>query len=230
MNMDISGYAPMLFWRATSPLIRLLILLGILATWHTSSAIKCYSCANDFIVWQWRHFFLKRNYDISTSDPECTSRSFGDFRDYISDLYQNCHSTCFVFYLNGTNKETGHTTVLGVGRGCSASFLTDDQHLHLGLGAHSRPSHVGEYLPHDFDQFDITEHWCFCATEKCNSEDCFSSPFGSREYASSYIAKRLQYSSSYSHNPWKYRNTGSRAISSFFMMLFSIVLYKVLCL
>jgi len=82
-------------------------------------------------------------------------RSFGDFRAYISDLYQNCHSTCFVFYLNGTNKETGHTTVLGVGRGCSASFLTDDQHLHLGLGAHSRPSHVGEYLPHDFDQVKV---------------------------------------------------------------------------
>uniref|UniRef100_A0A8R1EH99 Uncharacterized protein n=1 Tax=Caenorhabditis japonica TaxID=281687 RepID=A0A8R1EH99_CAEJA len=246
----------MLLRSLTSPVIRLLlVLVSLVATWHTATAIKCYSCANDFIVWvsewgcsslyeiklrfvsihgpnkkntpiclfvhdfnvqQWRHFFLKRNYDISTSDPECTSR------DYISDLYQNCHSTCFVFYLNGTNKETGHTTVLGVGRGCSANFLTDDQHLHLGLGAHSRPSHVGEYLPHDFDQFDITEHWCFCATEKCNSEECFSSPFGSREYASSYIAKRLQYSS-YSHNPWKYRNTGSRDTTVFTLTVFMYI-------
>ncbi|CCD69556.1 Homolog of Odr-2 (Two) [Caenorhabditis elegans] len=211
----------MLFWSAISPLIRLVFLFFTFATWHTAHAIKCYSCANDFIVWQWRHFFLKRNYDISTSDPECTSR------DYISDLTQSCHSTCFVFYLNGTNKETGHTKVLGVGRGCSASFLTDDQHLHLGLGAHSRPSHVGEYLPHDFDQFDITEHWCFCATEKCNSEDCFSSPFGSREYASSYIAKRLQYSSSYSHNQWRYRNTGSLCTLSFVFMALLLVLYTI---
>ena len=40
----------------------------------------------------------------------------------------------------------------GVGRGCSSSFLTDDQHLHLGLGPHSRPSEIGYYLPHDFDK------------------------------------------------------------------------------
>ncbi|CAI5453391.1 unnamed protein product [Caenorhabditis angaria] len=185
-------------------------------------AIKCYSCANDFIVWQWRHFFLKRNYDISASDAECSAR------DYISDLYQNCHSTCFVFFLNGTHKQTGYTKVLGVGRGCSASFLTDDQHLHLGLGSHSRPSDVGEYLPRDFEQYDITEHWCFCATDKCNSEDCYASPFGSREYASSYIAKRLQYntysvSSSSSYN-WRYRNTGSSFSSSLSTTLMLLLL------
>ncbi|CAB3397955.1 unnamed protein product [Caenorhabditis bovis] len=184
----------------------------------SNDAIKCYSCANEFVVWQWRHFFLKRNYDIAASDAECSSR------DYISDLYQNCHSTCFVFSLNGTNKHTGETRVLGVGRGCSAHFLTDDQHLHLGLGSHSRPSHIGSYLPKEFDQMDITEHWCFCATDKCNSEDCYSSPFGSREYASSYIAKRLQYSS-YAHNPWRYRNTGSTFATSILLSSIPITLF-----
>lgn len=48
---DVSGYAPMLFWSAISPLIRLVFLFFTFATWHTAHAIKCYSCANDFIVW-----------------------------------------------------------------------------------------------------------------------------------------------------------------------------------
>lgn len=52
-------------------------------------------------------------------------------------------------------------------------------------------------------QLDLTEHWCFCATDFCNQESCFSLPFGSREFGGSYIAKRLQYSS---YSNWKGRN------------------------
>ncbi|EYC04953.1 hypothetical protein Y032_0085g1886 [Ancylostoma ceylanicum] len=109
-------------------------------------AVKCYSCANEFIVWQWRHFFLKRNYALASSDQECVHR------DYKPESMQNCHSTCFIFSLNGTNRETGLTRTLGVGRGCSSHFLTDDQHMHLGLGTHTKPSEVGTYLPADFDK------------------------------------------------------------------------------
>ncbi|PIO75211.1 hypothetical protein TELCIR_02752, partial [Teladorsagia circumcincta] len=41
-----------------------------------------------------------------------------------------------------------------VGRGCSSQFLTDDQHMHLGLGTHTKPSEVGTYLPADFDKLE----------------------------------------------------------------------------
>ncbi|CAJ0939227.1 unnamed protein product, partial [Mesorhabditis belari] len=153
---------------------------------NLTDSFKCYSCANDFVVWQWRHFFLKRNYGLTSSDKECTRR------DYDTDLLQSCRTTCFIFYLNATDKHTGRTRTLGVGRGCSSSFLTDDQHLHLGLGSHSKLSQVGEYLPHDFDKYDIYEHWCFCANDKCNMETCYSqSPYGGYDYMGQFVARRI---------------------------------------
>ncbi|VDM81846.1 unnamed protein product [Strongylus vulgaris] len=105
---------------------------------------------------QWRHFFLKRNYALASSDQECV------LRDYKPDSTQNCHSTCFIFSLNGTNRETGITRTLGIGRGCSSHFLTDDQHMHLGLGTYTKPSEVGTYLPADFDKYSsYTSDWRF---------------------------------------------------------------------
>ncbi|CAI4222910.1 unnamed protein product [Auanema sp. JU1783] len=182
-----------------------------------SDAIKCYSCANEFIVWQWRHLFLKRNYEVTASDSECV------LKDFKPESFQPCHSSCFILLINGTDRETGYTKNLGVGRGCSSHFLTDDQHMHLGLGTNSKISEIGEYLPHDFDKMEITEHWCFCATDKCNSHKCFSSPFGSYDYANSYIAKRLQYSS-YSSNGWRYRNTGYQlTLMSQFIVILSLL-------
>ncbi|KJH45594.1 hypothetical protein DICVIV_08364 [Dictyocaulus viviparus] len=168
-------------------------------------AVKCYSCANEFIVWQWRHFFLKRNYALASSDQECVRW------DYKPDAMQNCQTTCFIFSLNGTNRETGVTKTLGIGRGCSSHFLTDDQHMHLGLGTHTKLSQIGTYLPTDFDRLDIYEHWCFCATDHCNTQMCYSRPFGSGELLSSIVDKRLQYSS-YSSN-WRYRNTHTSQLS-----------------
>ncbi|KAE9415865.1 hypothetical protein Angca_000591, partial [Angiostrongylus cantonensis] len=150
-------------------------------------------------VCQWRHFFLKRNYALASSDQECIRW------DYKPDVMQNCQSTCFIFSLNGTNRETGITRTLGIGRGCSNHFLTDDQHMHLGLGTHTKPSEVGTYLPTDFDKLEIYEHWCFCATDHCNTQMCYSRPFGSADFSSSFIGKRLQYSS-YSSD-WRYRNS-----------------------
>uniref|UniRef100_A0A0K0DBA9 Protein quiver n=1 Tax=Angiostrongylus cantonensis TaxID=6313 RepID=A0A0K0DBA9_ANGCA len=155
-------------------------------------------------IQQWRHFFLKRNYALASSDQECI-RIFRIFRDYKPDVMQNCQSTCFIFSLNGTNRETGITRTLGIGRGCSNHFLTDDQHMHLGLGTHTKPSEVGTYLPTDFDKLEIYEHWCFCATDHCNTQMCYSRPFGSADFSSSFIGKRLQYSS-YSSD-WRYRNS-----------------------
>ncbi|KAK6756712.1 hypothetical protein RB195_014879 [Necator americanus] len=164
-------------------LLRYLLLILLTQT-EILFAVKCYSCANEFIVWQWRHFFLKRNYALASSDQECVHR------DYKPESMQNCHSTCFIFSLNGTNRETGITRTLGVGRGCSSHFLTDDQHMHLGLGTHTKPSQVGTYLPADFDKLEIYEHWCFCATDYCNTQVCYNRPFGSSEFPGSYIGKR----------------------------------------
>ena len=72
----------------------------------------------------------------------------------VIQLYSVCLKIIFELLLINwlPSVSSSYIKFSGVGRGCSASFLTDDQHLHLGLGAHSRPSHVGEYLPHDFDQ------------------------------------------------------------------------------
>ncbi|EPB78176.1 hypothetical protein ANCCEY_02723 [Ancylostoma ceylanicum] len=112
-----------------------------------------------------------------------------------------------------------------VGRGCSSHFLTDDQHMHLGLGTHTKPSEVGTYLPADFDKLEIYEHWCFCATDYCNTQVCYSRPFGSSEFPGSYIGKRLQYSS-YSSD-WRFRNSCDQSMPSsllLLLMLFSTVL------
>ncbi|VDN08242.1 unnamed protein product [Thelazia callipaeda] len=108
-------------------------------------AIRCYSCANDFIVWHWRHFFLKRNYAITTSDQNCAKV------DYLPETAQFCPSTCFIMYLNGTNRQNGVISVLGLVRGCSSQFLTNDQHAQLGLGPHSRVSQIGHHLSSEFD-------------------------------------------------------------------------------
>ncbi|MCP9264749.1 Protein F16B3.3, isoform b [Dirofilaria immitis] len=127
-------------------------------------AIRCYSCANDFIVWHWRHFFLKRNYGITASDQNCAKS------DYRPEITQLCPSTCFIMYLNGTNRHSGMVTVLGTVRGCSSQFMTNDQHSQLGLGSHSRISQIGNYLSSEFDMYDIMEHWCFCANNQCNEK------------------------------------------------------------
>ncbi|CAG9534255.1 unnamed protein product [Cercopithifilaria johnstoni] len=108
-------------------------------------ATKCYSCANDFIVWHWRHFFLKRNYGITASDQSCAKS------DYTPEITHLCPSACFIMYLNGTNRHNGIISVLGIVRGCSSQFLTSDQHLQLGLGPHSRVSQIGNYLSSEFD-------------------------------------------------------------------------------
>ncbi|KHN82506.1 hypothetical protein Tcan_16684 [Toxocara canis] len=164
-------------------------LLCVLATLvlllvNSVAAISCYSCANDFIVWHWRHFFLKRNYGLTASDESCVRA------DYRPDETQPCPSTCFILYLNGTNRYNGKISVLGVGRGCSSQFLTNDQHAQLGLGAHSKVSEIGNYLSSNFDMFDITEHWCFCASDECNQQSCFNTiadeysgvPYKRRQY------------------------------------------------
>ncbi|KAK6108405.1 hypothetical protein QQG55_31980 [Brugia pahangi] len=112
-------------------------------------AIRCYSCANDFIVWHWRHFFLKRNYGITASDQSCAKS------DYTPEITQLCPSTCFIMYLNGTNRHNGVVTILGTVRGCSSQFLTRDQHSQIGLGPHSRVSQIGNYLSSEFDMQNI---------------------------------------------------------------------------
>uniref|UniRef100_A0A0R3RW00 Caenorhabditis elegans ly-6-related family-containing protein n=1 Tax=Elaeophora elaphi TaxID=1147741 RepID=A0A0R3RW00_9BILA len=145
-------------------------------------AIRCYSCANDFIVWHWRHFFLKRNYGITASDQSCAKS------DYSPEVAQFCPSTCFIMYLNGTNRQNGMVTVLGTVRGCSSQFLTSDQHSQLGLGPHSRVSQIGNYLSSEFDMYDITEHWCFCATDQCNEKSCYNG-----KLYSEFTSKRRQY-------------------------------------
>ncbi|WKY12461.1 hypothetical protein Q1695_003778 [Nippostrongylus brasiliensis] len=190
-------------------------ILVLFAALQNALAVRCYSCANEFIVWQWRHFFLKRNYALASSDQECVRR------DYNPESTQNCHSTCFIFSLNGTNRETGVTRTLGVGRGCSSHFLTDDQHMHLGLGTHSKPSQVGSYLPTDFDKLEIFEHWCFCATDYCNTQVCYSRPFGGGDFGvGSYIGKRLQYSSYGSD--WRFRSA-TRYLASFAVLLMPLL-------
>uniref|UniRef100_A0AC34RLY9 Caenorhabditis elegans ly-6-related family-containing protein n=1 Tax=Panagrolaimus sp. JU765 TaxID=591449 RepID=A0AC34RLY9_9BILA len=145
------------------------IIFGIIYLFLPSFyTFRCYSCANDFVVWNWRHFFLKRNYGISSSDNLCAHY------DYDPSLSNECLSSCFVFYLNGTDKETGLVTNLGIGRGCSAQFLSDEQYNQRALGVYTKPSMVSQYLSHDFDKYDIHEFWCFCAGSRCNTDECFS--------------------------------------------------------
>ncbi|KAK0411631.1 hypothetical protein QR680_005758 [Steinernema hermaphroditum] len=195
----------------------LALLLGI-ALIVPGDAIQCYSCADDFIVWHWRHFFLKRNYGISVSDPECKHP------DYNPDSTTRCSSTCFILYLNGTDRFTGQTTVLGVGRGCSTQSLSDDQHTHLGLGTHAKVSDIGNYLSNNFDNLDITEHWCFCISDFCNTQKCYTQPIFSRYTTDeAYLSKRRQYSPS-GRSPssfWRYYGNGavSARLSAFLVAL-----------
>ncbi|GMS80306.1 hypothetical protein PENTCL1PPCAC_2481, partial [Pristionchus entomophagus] len=169
-------------------LLRLLILI-LLGSTTIVDCIKCYSCANDFMVWQWRHFFLKRNYGLTTSDPACMGPEVN------TDIYQTCHSTCFALFLNGTNKQTGLTRVLGVVRGCSSQYMTEDQHAHMGLGVHSKTTDIR--LPADFDQYDIVEHWCYCASEYCNTQSCYNN----RRYSMRRNDRRRD------HDYWRYPNS-----------------------
>lgn len=60
-----------------------------------------------FCLQNWRHLFLKRNYAISQSDKECTRHN------YLPDMSKKCSSSCFMMYLNGTDRTTGRTVVLG---------------------------------------------------------------------------------------------------------------------
>uniref|UniRef100_A0A7E4VHG0 Uncharacterized protein n=1 Tax=Panagrellus redivivus TaxID=6233 RepID=A0A7E4VHG0_PANRE len=142
-------------------------LLLFVVSFDAANAVRCYSCANDFVVWNWRHFFLKRNYGISSSDNLCA------YSDYDPMLSKECLSSCFVFYLNGTDKATGAVQTLGIGRGCSEHFLSDEQYNQRGLGIYTKVSDVSHYLSHDFDKLEIDEYWCFCAGERCNTDDCF---------------------------------------------------------
>uniref|UniRef100_A0AC35UIS2 Uncharacterized protein n=1 Tax=Rhabditophanes sp. KR3021 TaxID=114890 RepID=A0AC35UIS2_9BILA len=130
-------------------------------------SLKCYSCANDFIVWHWRHFFLKRNYGLSSSDNECLDEL------YVSDSLVSCSTSCFIFVLNGTDRNTKKTTVLGLGRGCSSQFLSEEQYMSRGLGVYSGKSYIGKHLTQNFDKYDLQENWCFCDSLKCNYQNCF---------------------------------------------------------
>ncbi|VBB32786.1 unnamed protein product [Acanthocheilonema viteae] len=140
----ISYFTP-IFLPHNLPVFILLLLYYFQSGTVIVEAIRCYSCANDFIVWHWRHFFLKRNYGITASDQSCAKS------DYTPEITQLCPSTCFIMYLNGTNRGNGMITVLGTVRGCSSQFLTSDQHSQLGLGSHSRVSQIGNYLSSEFD-------------------------------------------------------------------------------
>uniref|UniRef100_A0A1I8ABK8 Protein quiver n=1 Tax=Steinernema glaseri TaxID=37863 RepID=A0A1I8ABK8_9BILA len=168
----------------------------------------------------WRHFFLKRNYGISQSDPECAHP------DYNPDSVTRCSSTCYVLYLNGTDRVTGQTTVLGVGRGCSTTSLGDDQHAHLGLGTHAKVSDIGNYLSNHYDKLDITEHWCFCVSDKCNTQKCYTQSVFSRYMNDEgYLQKRRQSQSRSSSNLWRYYGNGVARPSLGAVALFLVALH-----
>ncbi|KAH7706166.1 Protein F16B3.3 a [Aphelenchoides avenae] len=63
---------------------------------------------------------------------------------------------------------------VSVGRGCSAQFLTNEQYMSKSLGVQSKPSDISKYLNQAYGQLDIWEHWCFCATDECNTDSCFA--------------------------------------------------------
>jgi hypothetical protein len=115
-------------------------LIILLSSIQLVATIRCFTCANDFVVWNWRHLFLKRNYGLTTSDKECTRRN------YLPETSKKCSSSCFMLYLNGTDRNTGRTVVLGVGRGCSAQFLTNEQYMSKALGVQSKPSDISKYM------------------------------------------------------------------------------------
>lgn len=102
----ISYFAP-IFLLHNLPVFILILLCYFHSGAVIVEAIRCYSCANDFIVWHWRHLFLKRNYGITASDQNCAKS------DYTPEITQLCPSTCFIMYLNGTNRRNGMVTILG---------------------------------------------------------------------------------------------------------------------
>ncbi|MFH4976666.1 hypothetical protein AB6A40_003375 [Gnathostoma spinigerum] len=184
-------------------------------------SIHCLTCANDFVVWHWRHLFLKRNYGLTSSDQSCMRH------DYTSENLTPCLSTCFILYLNATNRYSGQVSVLGVGRGCSSQFLTDEQYAQIGLGTHSKISEVSSYLPSKFDVFDINEHWCFCATDQCNKDTCYSQisdllsvTYKKRDYGFDIYNWWTNGSSSFSLNPHIFKR--------FTILCFMILLYQML--
>ncbi|KAI6225501.1 hypothetical protein M3Y99_01332300 [Aphelenchoides fujianensis] len=143
------------------------LFLFVLLIEDVRAYISCYSCANDFVVWNWRHYFLKRNYHISQGENSCAHRTA------FPESATKCSTSCFLLFINGTDKTTGLTLTLGVARGCSGSFLTDEQYVSRHLGVQSRPSASADYLPRSYDKYDISEHWCFCASDYCNVNSCF---------------------------------------------------------
>ncbi|TKR86967.1 hypothetical protein L596_011456 [Steinernema carpocapsae] len=144
----------------------------------------------------------------------------------LPDSVSRCSSTCFLLYLNGTDRFTGQTTVLGVGRGCSSQFLTDDQHSHLGLGTHAKVSDIGNYLSNNFDKLDITEHWCFCVTNKCNTQKCFTQPIFSRyPNEDTYMSKRRQYSSQKPSSFWRYYGNPASSTQLSAVALFLVAIH-----
>uniref|UniRef100_A0A0N4ZRP7 Uncharacterized protein n=1 Tax=Parastrongyloides trichosuri TaxID=131310 RepID=A0A0N4ZRP7_PARTI len=159
----------------------------------TIFSLKCYSCANDFVVWHWRHFFLRRNYALSSSDNECMDRF------YTPESLTVCSTSCFIFLLNGTDRTSKETKTLGVGRGCSSMFLSEEQYMSRGLGIYSGKSNVGKHLTQNFDKYELTEHWCFCDTDKCNYEHCFT------DFRRHHIAAKQQssiWNNNYDNSPY----------------------------
>ncbi|CEF64146.1 Hypothetical protein SRAE_1000240100 [Strongyloides ratti] len=169
--------------------LRLLLLFFILKVNFTIFSLKCYSCANDFVVWHWRHFFLRRNYALGSSDNECMDKF------YTPESLTVCSTSCFIFILNGTDKNSGNTITLGVGRGCSSQFLSEEQYMSRGLGIYSGKSNVGKHLTQNFDKYALTEHWCFCDTDKCNYDHCFT------DFRKHHIAAKQQFSQASLWNP-----------------------------
>uniref|UniRef100_A0A0K0E015 Uncharacterized protein n=1 Tax=Strongyloides stercoralis TaxID=6248 RepID=A0A0K0E015_STRER len=162
--------------------LRLFLLFFVLKINYTIFSLKCFSCANDFVVWHWRHFFLRRNYALSSSDNECMNNF------YTPESLTVCSTSCFIFILNGTDKNSGDTLTLGVGRGCSSQFLSEEQYMSRGLGIYSGKSNIGKHLTQNFDKYSLTEHWCFCDTDKCNYDHCFT------DFKRHHIAAKQQYS------------------------------------
>ncbi|VDN53989.1 unnamed protein product [Dracunculus medinensis] len=174
--------------------------------------LRCYSCANDFIVWHWRHFFLKRNYGLTTSDEGCVKP------DYDSYNLQTCATTCFILYLNGTNRYDGKISILGVGRGCSSQFLTNDQHSQIILGSHSKISPIRNYLSVNFDMFDISEHWCFCINDACNTHKCF-------ENYSNYLGSPLKRRQHFFDSYWLNKSTSESYLLFLIISLITFICF-----
>ncbi|KAI6199191.1 Protein F16B3.3, isoform b [Aphelenchoides besseyi] len=175
--------------------VLIVILWILITTIQTADAyISCYSCANDWIVWNWRHYFLKRNYHISQGDNLCASN-----RDF-PETATKCHTSCFILFINGTDKQTGQSLTLGVSRGCSGQFLTDEQYVSRSLGVQSRLSESAHRLPRAYDKFQIFEHWCFCASDYCNVNSCYDEWRYSNAYGYAPLNPQRRYQISNGHD------------------------------